>query len=207
MGSGRRVLRSSEAAVFHRLTMTKKLSNADTGSPALTKMRLRDQVYLEASINYETKWSQHFSWLVFGKTKDGFPYVKCSICMSYAKGNTRYAMQGDDGGRDLQMQSFRAHEHTGAHKATVDRQLKLAAGIREGQQAILDFINSDVEGRRAIRLMRSTQFLCQCDAPISMFPKLMQHLAEQDTPDIPRQSYGVYLTRYLSVRLQLDICD
>ncbi|CAI5537246.1 unnamed protein product [Closterium sp. Naga37s-1] len=127
---------------------------ADTGSPALTKMQLRGQVYLEASINYETKWSQHFSWLVFGKTKDGFPYVKCSICMSYAKGNTRYAMQGDDGGRDLQTQSFRAHEHTDAHKAAVDRQLKLAAGIREGQQAIFDFINSDVEGRRAIRLMR-----------------------------------------------------
>ncbi|CAI7803324.1 unnamed protein product [Closterium sp. NIES-54] len=160
-------------------------------------MQLREQVYLEASINYETKWSQHFSWLVFGKTKDGFPYVKCSICMSYAKGNTRYAMQGDDGGRDLQTQSFWAHEHTDAHKAAVNRQLKLAAGIREGQQAIFDFINSDVEGRRAIRLMRSTQFLCQCDAPISMFPKLMRHLAEQDTPYIPRQSYGVYLTRYL----------
>ncbi|CAI7766473.1 unnamed protein product, partial [Closterium sp. NIES-53] len=107
-----------------------------------------------------------------------------------------YAMQGDDGGRDLQTQSFRAHEHTDAHKAAVNRQLKLAAGIREGQQAIFDFINSDVEGRRAIRLMRSTQFLCQCDAPISMFPKLMRHLAEQDTPDIPRQSYGMYLTRY-----------
>ncbi|CAI7786801.1 unnamed protein product [Closterium sp. NIES-53] len=106
---------------------------ADTGSPALTKMQLREQVYLEASINYETKWSQHFSWLVFGKTKDSFPYVKCSICMSYAKGNTRYAMQGDDGGRDLQIQSFRAHEHTNAHKAAVNRQLKLAAGIREGQ--------------------------------------------------------------------------
>ncbi|CAI7920816.1 unnamed protein product [Closterium sp. NIES-54] len=174
---------------------------ADTGSPALTKMQLREQVYLEASINYETKWSQHFSWLVFGKTKDGFPYVKWSICMSYAKGNTRYAMQGDNGGRDLQTQSFRAHEHTDAHKAAVNRQLKLAAGIREGQQAIFDFINSNVEGRRAIRLMRSTQFLCQCDAPISMFPKLMRHLAEQDTPDIPRQSYSVYLTRYLILPL------
>ncbi|CAI5497585.1 unnamed protein product [Closterium sp. Naga37s-1] len=168
---------------------------ADTGSPALTKTQLREQMYLEASINYETKWAGYFSWLVFGKTKDGFPYVKCSICMSYGKGNTRYAMQGDDGGRDLQTQSFRAHEHTDAHMAAVDRQMKIAAGIREGQQVISDFINSDVEGRRAIRLMRSTQFLCQCDAPISMFPKLMRHLAEQDTPDIPRQSYGVYLTR------------
>ncbi|CAI5490260.1 unnamed protein product [Closterium sp. Naga37s-1] len=168
---------------------------ADTGSPALTKTQLREQMYLEASINYETKWAGYFSWLVFGKTKDGFPYVKCSICMSYGKGNTRYAMQGDDGGRDLQTQSFRAHEHTDAHMAAVDRQMKIAAGIREGQQVISDFINSDVEGRRAIRLMRSTQFLCQCDAPISMFPKLMRHLAEQDTPDIPRQSYGVYLAR------------
>ncbi|CAI7730846.1 unnamed protein product [Closterium sp. NIES-54] len=139
---------------------------ADTSSPALTKMQLREQVYLEASINYETKWLQHFSWLVFGKTKDGFPYVKCSICMSYAKGK----------------------RGTPCKVTTV----ALAAGIREGQQAIFDFINSDVEGRRAIRLMRSTQFLCQCDAPISMFPKLMRHLAEQDTPDIPRQSYGIY---------------
>ncbi|CAI7740963.1 unnamed protein product [Closterium sp. NIES-54] len=160
--------------------------HADTGSPALTKMQLREQAYLEASINYKTKWSQHFSWLVFGKTKDGFPYVKCSICMSYAKGNTR------------------VHEHTDAHKAAVGRQLKLAAGTREGQQAISDLINSDVEGRRTIRLMRSTQFLCQCDAPISMFSKLMRHLAEQETPDIPRQSYGVYLTLYLI--LSLDCC-
>ncbi|CAI7911870.1 unnamed protein product [Closterium sp. NIES-53] len=141
---------------------------ADTGSPALTKARLREQMYLEAGIDYETY-----------------------ICMSYGKGNMRYTMQGDNGGHDLQ-----AHEHTDAHKAAVDRKLKIAAGIREGQQVISDFINSDVEGRRAIRLMRSTQFLCQCDAPISMFPKPMRHLAERDTPDIPRQSYGVYLTRY-----------
>ncbi|CAI5940612.1 unnamed protein product [Closterium sp. NIES-64] len=168
---------------------------ADTGSPALTKTQLREQMYLQASINYETKWAGYYSWLVFGKTKDDFPYVKCSICMSYGKGNTRYAMQGDDGGRDLQTQSFRAHEHTDAHIAAVDRQMKIVVGIREGQQVISDFINSDVEGRRAIRLMRPTQFLCQCDGPISMFPKLMRHLAKQDTPDIPRQSYGVYLTR------------
>ncbi|CAI5488333.1 unnamed protein product [Closterium sp. Naga37s-1] len=168
---------------------------ADTGSPALTKMQLREQMYLEASINYETKWSGMFSWLVFGKTKDGFPFVKCSVCMSYGKENTKYARQGDDGGRDMQTQAFRGHEHTDAHTAAVERQMKIAKGIRSGQQVISDFINSDVEGRRAIRLMRSVEFLCQCDAPISMFPKLMRHLAEQDTPDIPRQSYGVYLTR------------
>ncbi|CAI7881767.1 unnamed protein product [Closterium sp. NIES-54] len=158
---------------------------ADTGSPALTKMQLREQVYLEASINYETKWSQHFSSLVFGKTKDGFPYVKCSICMSYAKGNTRYAMQGDDGGRDLQTQSFRAHEHTDAHKAAVNWQLKLAAGIREGQQAIFDFINSDVEGRPDA---------ASCGAG---------HARHSSTV-LRRVSHTVF---NLTVRLQLDICD
>ncbi|CAI7779195.1 unnamed protein product [Closterium sp. NIES-53] len=142
---------------------------ADTGSPALTKAQLREQMFVEASI---------------------------IVCMAYGKENTRYARQGDDGGRDMQTQAFRAHEHTDAHKAAVDRQLKIARGIREGQQVISNFINSDVEGRRAVRLLRSVVFLCKCDAPISMYPRLMRHLAEQDTPDIPRQSYGVYLTRY-----------
>ncbi|CAI7819163.1 unnamed protein product [Closterium sp. NIES-53] len=169
---------------------------ADTGSPALTKAQLREQMFVEASIMYDTRWSGQFSWLVFGKTKNGFPYVKCSVCMAYGKENTRYARQCDDGGRDMQTQAFRAHEHTDAHKAAVDRQLKIARGIREGQQVISNFINSDVEGRRTVRLLRSVVFLCKCDAPISMYPRLMRHLAKQDTPDIPRQSYGVYLTRY-----------
>ncbi|CAI7842551.1 unnamed protein product, partial [Closterium sp. NIES-53] len=169
---------------------------ADTGSPALTKAQLREQMFVEANIMYDTRWSGQFSWLVFGKTKNGFPYVKCSVCMAYGKENTRYARQGDDGGRDMQTQAFRAHEHTDAHKAAVDRQLKIARGIREGQQVISNFINSDVEVRRAVRLLRSVVFLCKCDAPISMYPRLMRHLAEQDTPDIPRQSYGVYPTRY-----------
>ncbi|CAI7903787.1 unnamed protein product [Closterium sp. NIES-53] len=142
---------------------------ADTGSPALTKAQLREQMFVEASIMYDTRWSGQLSWLVFGKTKNGFPYVKCSVCMAYGKENTRYARQGDDGGRDMQTQAFRAHEHTDAHKAAVDRQLKIARGIREGQQVISNFINSDVEGRRAVRLLRSVVFLCNCDAPISMY--------------------------------------
>ncbi|CAI7770630.1 unnamed protein product [Closterium sp. NIES-53] len=132
---------------------------ADTGSPALTKAQLLEQMFLEASIMYDTRWSGQFSWLVFGKTKDGFPYVKCSVCMAYGKENTRYARQGDDRGRDMQTQAFRAHEHTDVHKAAVDRQLKIARGICEGQQVISNFINSDVEGRRAVRLLRSVVFL------------------------------------------------
>ncbi|CAI7877826.1 unnamed protein product [Closterium sp. NIES-53] len=169
---------------------------ADTGLPALTKAQLREQMFLEASIMYDTRWSGQFSWLVLGKTKDGSPYVKCSVCMAYGKENTRYARQGDDGGRDMQTQAFRVHEHTDPHKAAIDRQLKIARGIREGEQVISNFINSVFEGRRAVRLLRSVVFLCKCDAPISMYPRLMRHLAEQDTPDILRQSYGVYLTRY-----------
>ncbi|CAI7808257.1 unnamed protein product [Closterium sp. NIES-53] len=123
---------------------------ADTGSPALTKAQLREQMFVEARIMYDTRWLGQFSWLVFGKTKNGFPYVKCSVCMAYGKENMRYARLGDDGGRDMQTQAFRAHEHTDAHKAAVDRQLKIARGIREGQQVISNFINSDVEGRRAV---------------------------------------------------------
>ncbi|CAI5501092.1 unnamed protein product [Closterium sp. Naga37s-1] len=130
--------------------------------------------------------------------------------MSYGKENTKYAWQGDDGGPDLQTQSFRDHEHTDAHTAAVDRQMKIAQDIREGQQVISSFINSDIEGRRTIRLMRSVEFLCKCDAPISMFPKLMRHLAEQDTPDIPRQSYMVYLTQCegcYDAKSDLDMVD
>ncbi|CAI7855434.1 unnamed protein product [Closterium sp. NIES-54] len=137
---------------------------AYTGSPALTKAQLREQMFLEASIMYDTRWSGQFSWLVFGKIKDGFPYVKCSVCMAYGKENTRYARHGDDGGRDMQTQAFRAHEHTDAHKAVVDRQLKIARGIREGKQVISNFINSDVEGRRAMDHINSSPFLgLQCD--------------------------------------------
>ncbi|CAI5508485.1 unnamed protein product [Closterium sp. Naga37s-1] len=68
--------------------------------------------------------------------------------MSYGKENTRYARPGDDGGRDLQAQSFRAHEHTDTYKAAIERQIKIAKGITNGQQVISNFINSDIEGRR-----------------------------------------------------------
>ncbi|CAI5514306.1 unnamed protein product [Closterium sp. Naga37s-1] len=69
---------------------------ADTGSPALTKAQLREQMFLEANIMYDTRWSGQFSWLVLGKTKDGFPYVKCSVCMAYGKENTREALAVKD---------------------------------------------------------------------------------------------------------------
>ncbi|CAI5510345.1 unnamed protein product [Closterium sp. Naga37s-1] len=106
-----------------------------------------------------------------------------------------FAVGPGNGGRDLQTHTMRIHEHTTVHKEAMQHQAEIAETISNGQTKIDRFINADVEGRRAIRLMRSVQFLCQEDAPISMFPKLMRHLAEQDTPDIPKQAYGVYLTR------------
>ncbi|CAI5519402.1 unnamed protein product [Closterium sp. Naga37s-1] len=84
----------------------------------------------------------------------------------------------------MQTQAFRAHEHTDAHKAAVDRQLKIARGIHEGQQVISNFINSDVEGRRAVRLLRSVVFLCKCDAPINCREALAVKDAATSNPDL-----------------------
>ncbi|CAI7806139.1 unnamed protein product [Closterium sp. NIES-53] len=93
----------------------------------------------------------------------------------------------------MQTQMMRIHEHTSVHKEAMQRQAEIVEAISKGQTNVDRFINADVEGRRAVRLMRSVQFLCQEDASISMFSKLMRHLAERDTPDILKQSYGVYL--------------
>ncbi|CAI5509307.1 unnamed protein product [Closterium sp. Naga37s-1] len=139
---------------------------ADTNSPVLSKAEIMEQKYIEASVN---------------------------PCLSFGKETTKYSGPGD-GRRDLQTQTMRIHKHTTVHKEAMQRQAEIAEAISNGQTKIDRFINADVEGRRAIRLMRSVQFLCQEDAPISMFSKLMRHLAEQDTPDIPKQAYRVYLT-------------
>ncbi|CAI5518601.1 unnamed protein product [Closterium sp. Naga37s-1] len=172
---------------------------ADTNSPVLSKAEVMEQKYIEASVKYKTQWLPKFPWLLLVRAKDGGPSVKCSLCLSFGKETTKYSGPGD-GGQDLQTQTMRIHEHTTVHKEAMQRQAEIAEAISNGQTKIDRFINADLEGRRAIRLMRSVQFLCQEDAPISMFPKLMRHLAEQDTPDIPKQAYGVYLTsvRWLS---------
>ncbi|CAI5489837.1 unnamed protein product [Closterium sp. Naga37s-1] len=167
---------------------------ADTNSPVLSRAELMEQKYIEASVKYNTQWLPKFPWLLLLRAKDGGPSVKCSVCLSFGKETTKYSGPGD-GGRDLQTQTMRIHEHTSVHKEAMQRQAEIAEAISNGQTEIDRFMNADVEGRRAIRLMRSVQFLCQEDTPISMFPKLMRHLAEQDTPDIPKQAYGVYLTR------------
>ncbi|CAI5516911.1 unnamed protein product [Closterium sp. Naga37s-1] len=182
---------------------------ADTNSPVLSKAELMELKYIEASVKYNTQWLPKFPWLLLLRAKDGSPSVKCSVCLSFGKETTKYSGPGD-GGRDLQTQTMRIHEHTTVHKEAMQRQAEIAEAISNGHTKIDRFINADVEGRRAIRLMRSVQFLCQEGAPISMFPKLMRHLAEQDTPDIPKQAYGHMQTSssvYLNCREALAVKD
>ncbi|CAI7932774.1 unnamed protein product [Closterium sp. NIES-54] len=58
------------------------------------------------------------------------------------------------------------------------RQWTLMAEI-EKQKRIDDFANADKEGARLTCLMRSVEFICDHDAPIAMFLKLMGFLAEE----------------------------
>ncbi|CAI7792940.1 unnamed protein product [Closterium sp. NIES-54] len=67
---------------------------------------------------------------------------------------------------------------------------KLAA-----QKKIDDYERADPEGARVTRLMRSIQFVCDEDAPIAMFLRLVEFLAKEGVSDIPQQTYGVYITQ------------
>ncbi|CAI5482287.1 unnamed protein product [Closterium sp. Yama58-4] len=89
---------------------------------------------------------------------------------------------------------MRSHEVSGRHEEAMKRQRTLMAEI-EKQKRIDDFANHDKEGARLTRLMRGVQFICDHDAPIAMFPKLIGFLAEEGVEDIPLQSYGVYITQ------------
>ncbi|CAI5529378.1 unnamed protein product, partial [Closterium sp. Naga37s-1] len=153
-----------------------------------------EQKWLLAEANYKAKWRPLFPWLLLVRAKDGHPSLKCAICRAFGKETTKYSNPGD-GARDLQIQTMRIHEHSTVHQEAVERQLEISEAV-EGKQKRLDgFTRRDVEGRRVIRLMRTTNFICKVDAPISMYPRLVRFLAEQETPDLPQQSYGVYLTR------------
>ncbi|CAI5537492.1 unnamed protein product [Closterium sp. Naga37s-1] len=161
-----------------------------------------EQKWLLAEANYKAKWRPLFPWLLLVRAKDGHPSLKCAICRAFGKETTKYSNPGD-GARDLQTQTMRIHEHSTVHQEAVERQLEISEAV-EGKQKRLDgFTRRDVEGRRVIRLMRTTNFICKVDAPISMYPRLVRFLAEQETPDLPQQSYGVYLTRVLGASIVL----
>ncbi|CAI5533232.1 unnamed protein product [Closterium sp. Naga37s-1] len=165
--------------------------------PKLSKKEEIEQKWLLAEANYHSKWLPYFPWLLLVRAQDGHPSLKCCICRGFGKETTKYSGPGD-GARDLQTQTMRIHEHSNVHKEAVERQLEIEESLDGKQKKIDDFTTRDVEGRRVIRLLRATEFICKVDAPISMFARLLRFMSEQDTPDVPRQAYDVYLTRWLS---------
>ncbi|CAI7832238.1 unnamed protein product [Closterium sp. NIES-54] len=166
-----------------------------TPSPSPLKQTPAERVeakFLEAQRNYITKWLLQFDWLLLDKGDDGLPCLRCSVCSEHGPDNSRYGRNGS-GGRDLQPASMRAHQASSCHHDCIDRkkglQDKLAA-----QKKIDDYERADPEGARVTRLMRSIEFVCDEDAPIAMFPRLVEFLTKEGVSDIPQQTYGIYIT-------------
>ncbi|CAI7775911.1 unnamed protein product [Closterium sp. NIES-53] len=153
--------------------------------------------FLEAQKNYITKWLPQFDWLLLDKCDDGLPCLRFSVCSEHGPDNARYGRNGS-GGRDLQPASMRAHQASSRHHdyelAWCARQKGLLDKLA-AQKKIDDYERADPEGARVMRLMRSIQFVCDEDAPIAMFPKLVDFLANEGVSDIPQQTYGVYITQ------------
>ncbi|CAI5978387.1 unnamed protein product [Closterium sp. NIES-64] len=160
----------------------------------LTAEEKKEKLYLKAQKSYLSEWLPRFPWLILDKSTDGFPCVRCSVCKEHGKDDARYGRNGK-GGRDLQIGSFRWHEESVKHDDAMKKQMGLMKNIEE-QKRIDDFAKGGPEGARISRLMRSIVFVCKTGTPIQMYPRLVQFLAEEGVADIPRQSYGVYITRY-----------
>ncbi|CAI7855467.1 unnamed protein product [Closterium sp. NIES-53] len=148
--------------------------------------------FLEAQRNYITKWLPQFDWLLLDKGDDGLPCLRCSVCSEHGPDNARYGRNGS-GGRDLQPALMRAHQASSRHHDCIDRQKGLLDKLA-AQKKIDDYERADPEGARVTRLMRSIQFVCDEDAPITMFPRLVEFLANEGVSNIPQQTYGVYIT-------------
>ncbi|CAI7826336.1 unnamed protein product [Closterium sp. NIES-54] len=159
----------------------------------LTRAEKSEEKFLKAQQLYVTKWLPKFEWLLLDKNEEGLPSLRCSICVEHGKDDAKFGRNGT-GGRDLQLGSKRCHELSARHDDAMKRQRTLMAEI-EKQKRIDDFTNADKEGARLTRLMRSVEFICDHDAPIAMFLKLVGFLAEEGVADIPLQSYGVYITQ------------
>ncbi|GJP61957.1 hypothetical protein CLOP_g19075 [Closterium sp. NIES-67] len=117
-----------------------------------------------------------------------------TVCMQHGKPTARYGRDGP-GGRDLQIGSMRWHEESTKHEACVQKQAHLDNEI-ESQKRMDDFAKNDPDAARVIRLLRSMLFICKEDAPISMFTRLIGHLSQEGVKDIPKQTYGAYITKY-----------
>ncbi|CAI7753675.1 unnamed protein product [Closterium sp. NIES-54] len=160
--------------------------------------------FLEAQRNYITKWLPQFDWLLLDKGDDGLPCLRCSVCSEHGPDNARYGRNGS-GGRDLQPASMRAHQASSRHHDCIDRQKGLLDKLA-AQKKINDYERADPEGARVTRLMRSIQFVCDEDAPIAMFPRLVDFLANEGVSDIPQQTYGVYITQYGFTEMVKAMC-
>ncbi|CAI7848256.1 unnamed protein product [Closterium sp. NIES-53] len=163
-------------------------------SRELTRAEKAEEKFWKAQQLYVTQWLPKFEWLLLDKNEEGLPILRCSICVEHGKDDAKFGRNGT-GGRDLQLGSMRCQERNVRHDNAMKRQRTLMAEI-EKQKRIDDFANADKEGARLTRLMRSVEFICNHDAPIAMFPKLVGFLAEEGVADIPLQSYGVYITQY-----------
>ncbi|CAI7850405.1 unnamed protein product [Closterium sp. NIES-54] len=100
---------------------------------------------------------------------------------------------------------MRAHKASTRHEDCIDRQKGLLDKLA-AQKKINDYERADPEGARVTRLMRSIQFVCDEDAQIAMFPRLVEFLAKEGISDIPQQTYGVYITQYGFTEMVKAMC-
>ncbi|CAI5518054.1 unnamed protein product [Closterium sp. Naga37s-1] len=142
----------------------------------LTAEEKKEKLYLKAQKSYTSEWLPRFPWLILDKSTDGFPCVRCSICIEHGKDDARYGRNGK-GGRDLQIGSFRWHEESVKHDDAMKKQMGLMKNIEE-QKRIDDFAKGDPEGARISRLMRSIVFVCKTDTPIQIEALAVKNAAE-----------------------------
>ncbi|CAI5514042.1 unnamed protein product [Closterium sp. Naga37s-1] len=161
-------------------------------SRVLTDAEKAEAKFDKALQLYITQWLPKFEWLLLDKNEDGLPVLRCSICVEHGKDDAKFGRNGP-GGRDPQPGSMRCHELSVRRDDALKKQRTLMAEI-ETQKWLDDFANADKEGARLTRLMRAVDFICTHDAPIAMFPQLVQFMAEEGVEDIPLKSYGVYIS-------------
>ncbi|CAI5502970.1 unnamed protein product [Closterium sp. Naga37s-1] len=142
----------------------------------LTAEEKKEKLYLKAQKSYTSEWLPRFPWLILDKSTDGFPCVRCSVCIEHGKDDARYDRNGK-GGRDLQIGSFRWHEESVKHDDAMKKQMGLMKNIEE-QKRIDDLAKGDPEGARISRLMRSIVFVCKTDTPIQIEALAVKNAAE-----------------------------
>ncbi|CAI5530558.1 unnamed protein product [Closterium sp. Naga37s-1] len=115
----------------------------------LTAQEKKEKVYLKAQKNYTADWLPRFPWLILDKSTDGFPCVRCSVCIEHGKDDARYGRNGK-GGRDLHIGSFRWHEASVKHDDAMKKQMGLMKNIEE-QKRVDDFAKGDPEESLAVK--------------------------------------------------------